>query len=189
MRLLCMEQGPRPPTSATSRSWRRSWAYPRPPAWPYSGRTLRWEPAARWRGEVSARIWARRTALVLDFGGNAVRHGPVGPIGVHKPGIRDGRPPMKECPKCHILILADCARCPDCGFAFPGCAARDDTASGAAALSSQVKQLLCTRHKPSVTAGGPIRGRRRPLRMPAASAMPGFIIGVLWRYRSESRSA
>lgn len=157
MRLLCTEQGPRPPTSAASRSRRRSWACPGPSAWQCSGRTLRQEPAARSRSEVSARIWARRNALVLDFGGNAVRHGPVDPIGVHKPGTRGGAPPVKECPKCHVLILADCARCPDCGFEFPGCAARDDTASGAAALSSQVKQLLCTRHRPSVTAGGPVR--------------------------------
>jgi hypothetical protein len=94
--------------------------------------------------------------------------------------------PVKECPKCHVLILADCARCPDCGFRFVGCAPRDDTASHAAALSSQVKQVLGTRRRPSAIAGGPIRTGRHPLRTPPASAMPGFIIGVLWGIPSKS---
>jgi hypothetical protein len=189
MGLLCTEQEPWPPASATSRSRYLSWACPRPPAWQCSGRTLRQEPAAQRQGEVSAPIWARGTARVLNFGGGAARHGPADPIGVHELGTRDGTPPVKACPKCHVLILADCARCPDCGFEFVGCAARDDTASGAAALSGQIKQRLCTRHRPSVTAGGPIRAGRHPLGTPPASAMLGFIISMLWRYQSKSCSA
>ena len=127
--------------------------------------------------------------LILDFGGNAVRHGPVDPMGVHKPGTLGGAPPVKECPKCHVLMLIDCTRCPNCGFVFMGFAAYDDPASGAAALPIQARQLLGTRHGSSANAGRPIRGRRRPLRTSAASAMLGFFISVLRRYRSESCSA
>lgn len=55
--------------------------------------------------------------LVLDFGGNAHRHGPLDQItGRVKNG--SGVPPMKECPECRAIILAGLSMCPDCGHDF-----------------------------------------------------------------------
>jgi DNA repair protein RadD len=57
--------------------------------------------------------------LVLDFGGNVLRHGPVDQIRVREPGNRGGPAPVKECPECHAMIATGYARCPFCGFEFP----------------------------------------------------------------------
>ncbi|MCZ2098807.1 MAG: DEAD/DEAH box helicase [Anaerolineae bacterium] len=58
--------------------------------------------------------------LVLDFGGNVLRHGPVDQLRItdtDAPG--NGDAPAKECPQCHALIAAGYANCPECGYAFP----------------------------------------------------------------------
>lgn len=56
--------------------------------------------------------------IVLDFGGNTARHGPIDQItGAIKDG--DGVPPVKTCPECESIIPAAAAVCPDCGHAFP----------------------------------------------------------------------
>ncbi len=58
--------------------------------------------------------------LVLDYGGNILRHGPVDAILVkEKSGKGGGDAPAKECPKCLALVHAAIAFCPDCGFEFP----------------------------------------------------------------------
>lgn len=58
--------------------------------------------------------------LVLDFGGNVLRHGPVDQIRVAAPeGKGTGIAPAKECPQCQLLIAAGYTQCPECGFAFP----------------------------------------------------------------------
>ena len=77
--------------------------------------------------------------MVLDFGGNVMRHGPVDQIRVREPGEDDGAPPVKECPRCHALILAGYTRCPDCGYEFPdrGTPKHDEEASDAPILSGQ----------------------------------------------------
>ncbi len=57
--------------------------------------------------------------LVLDYGGNVLRHGPVDQIRVkNRPG-KGGVAPAKECPECHSVIAAGYAVCPDCGYEFP----------------------------------------------------------------------
>jgi len=63
----------------------------------------------------------KKNALVLDFGGNALRHGPVDQIRVRENGSSGGKgeAPAKECPECHALIAAGYATCPDCGYEFP----------------------------------------------------------------------
>jgi DNA repair protein RadD len=58
--------------------------------------------------------------LVLDFGGNVLRHGPVDAIRVEPartPG--EGEAPAKECPQCQTLVAAGYAICPQCGYEFP----------------------------------------------------------------------
>lgn len=58
--------------------------------------------------------------LVLDFGGNVLRHGPVDQIRVSDPqGSGMGQAPAKECPECQALIHAAYSKCPECGYEFP----------------------------------------------------------------------
>ena len=58
--------------------------------------------------------------LVLDFGGNVLRHGPVDQIRITNPNSNgNGDAPAKECPECHAVIAAGYAMCPECGHEFP----------------------------------------------------------------------
>lgn len=57
--------------------------------------------------------------LVLDFGGNILRHGPVDQIQIETHDRGEGDAPAKECPECHALIAAGYAVCPECGYEFP----------------------------------------------------------------------
>jgi len=79
--------------------------------------------------------------LVLDFGGNVMRHGPVDQLLV--PGSDQeggGEAPAKKCPQCCRLVAAGFATCPECGFEFPERqkAKHDARASKAGILSGQV---------------------------------------------------
>jgi len=83
----------------------------------------------------------KQDCLVLDFGGNVLRHGPVDQIRVkdHIPN-GNGEAPAKECPECHSVIAAGYAVCPDCGYEFPppDRQKHDAKASEAGILSEQV---------------------------------------------------
>ncbi|MCE7974825.1 MAG: DNA helicase [Leptolyngbya sp. PLA1] len=57
--------------------------------------------------------------LVLDFGGNVLRHGPVDAIRIATDDRGEGEAPAKECPQCHALIAAGYQTCPQCGHQFP----------------------------------------------------------------------
>jgi DNA repair protein RadD len=61
----------------------------------------------------------KENCLVLDFGSNVLRHGPVDQIKVQAVGGGNGEAPAKECPQCHSVIAAGYAVCPDCGYEFP----------------------------------------------------------------------
>lgn len=62
----------------------------------------------------------KQDCLVLDFGGNVVRHGPVDALRVSaRAEAGSGDAPAKECPQCQAVIAAGFATCPRCGFAFP----------------------------------------------------------------------
>ena len=86
----------------------------------------------------------KKNCLVLDFGGNVLRHGPVDQIRAkEKVGDNKGvEAPAKECPDCHSVIAAGYATCPDCGFEFPKSerANHDPNASSEAVLSGQVSE-------------------------------------------------
>jgi len=61
----------------------------------------------------------KQNCLVLDFGGNILRHGPIDSIRAPLPGRKgSGSAPAKECPRCHSILAAGYAQCPDCGFEF-----------------------------------------------------------------------
>jgi hypothetical protein len=79
--------------------------------------------------------------LVLDFGGNVLRHGPVDQIRVTDPKTkRPGEAPAKECPQCQALIATGYATCPECGFEFPPPERRkhEGTADSTGVLSGEV---------------------------------------------------
>jgi DNA repair protein RadD len=57
--------------------------------------------------------------LVLDYGGNIMRHGPVDMIRVKDKTPGNGDAPAKKCPQCYALIHAAYAKCPQCGYEFP----------------------------------------------------------------------
>jgi len=63
---------------------------------------------------------AKSDCLILDFGENILRHGPVDALRVPDPEDRGtGEAPAKECPACRALVHAGYAVCPECGHAFP----------------------------------------------------------------------
>jgi len=62
----------------------------------------------------------KKDCLVLDFGGNVMRHGPVDMIEVTtRTKGEGGAAPTKECKECHALVHISCTACPECGAEFP----------------------------------------------------------------------
>ncbi len=59
--------------------------------------------------------------LVLDFGGNIDRHGPINRVKMPRPPrAREGEAVVKMCPECLFEgIPAGMMVCPECGFEFP----------------------------------------------------------------------
>ena len=62
---------------------------------------------------------SKENCLVLDFGGNILRHGPVDALHVDERAGGNGEAPAKECPQCQAVIHAAYATCPECGHEFP----------------------------------------------------------------------
>lgn len=66
---------------------------------------------------------SKADCLVLDYGANVQRHGPVDCIRADGSsggtGAGAGEGPTKECPNCHELIAAGYGKCPACEFEFP----------------------------------------------------------------------
>lgn len=85
--------------------------------------------------------------LVLDFGGNVLRHGPVDAIRLADTKDASGEAPAKQCPECDALIHAAYAVCPECGHKFP---------------PRQVKHAAVSSHEEVVTGSeGPARRDER----------------------------
>lgn len=59
----------------------------------------------------------KTNAIVLDFGGNTVRHGPLDMIKGRAKA--KGAPPVKTCPECQSIVPIAAEECPDCGYQFP----------------------------------------------------------------------
>lgn len=58
--------------------------------------------------------------LVLDFGSNILRHGPVDALRIESRSSNgSGEAPAKQCPQCQAVIHAGYTVCPDCGYEFP----------------------------------------------------------------------
>lgn len=72
--------------------------------------------------------------LVLDFAGNARRHGPADAVCPPDPGKGgDDEAPVKACPQCELILHAAKRQCPECGYEFPApeidLATKPDTAA------------------------------------------------------------
>ena len=87
----------------------------------------------------------KANCLILDYGGNVLRHGPVDDLRIKEPGKGTGVAPAKKCPECLALIAAGYATCPQCGYAFPPPERQehDTQASTAAVLSGKVTVETC----------------------------------------------
>ena len=57
--------------------------------------------------------------LVLDYGRNIERHGPIDMIKVKEPGQGGGGPLAKVCPQCQAIVNLPIMLCPDCGYQWP----------------------------------------------------------------------
>ncbi len=57
--------------------------------------------------------------LVLDYGRNIERHGPIDMIKVKEPGQGGGGPLAKVCPKCQTIVNLPVMLCPECGYQWP----------------------------------------------------------------------
>lgn len=113
----------------------------------------------------------KKNCLVLDFGGNIDRHGPIdspmygkverrkrtgGNIGGTNETLGEGEGPQirtKACPACRREeILVSTSLCPDCGFKFPYQANHEGSASSASVLQKPerwiVQSCAMIRHKP-----------------------------------------
>lgn len=60
----------------------------------------------------------KKDCLILDFGGNVARHGPVDAITPPARGKEQKSKATRECPQCQEVIPYSCEVCPDCGFEF-----------------------------------------------------------------------
>ena len=83
---------------------------------------------------------SKENCLLLDYGNNITRHGPIDRIYI--PETRKGKKgtaPVKECDNCHSMVHLSVRKCPDCGEDFPvnENARHGGSASEANALSTQ----------------------------------------------------
>jgi DNA repair protein RadD len=75
---------------------------------------------------------SKENCLILDFGGNIERHGPIDKIEVRKKksgGSEVATAPQKACPQCTFLMPLSVMVCENCGFEFPSKDKHDDKAS------------------------------------------------------------
>lgn len=81
----------------------------------------------------------KKDCLILDFGQNILRHGPVDQIDStgRGGGSGKGEAPAKECPECQSVIAAGYGVCPDCGFTFPPRGTGHDKVSGEESILSE----------------------------------------------------
>ena len=90
----------------------------------------------------------KNDCLVLDYGGNVDRHGPVDQIRIDdkgkSSGSETGEPQVKECPECQSLFPYGVRECADCGYQFTDDSApsHDTTSSDAGILSNQYADNL-----------------------------------------------
>lgn len=61
----------------------------------------------------------KEDCLILDYGKNIERHGPINDIHVRRKGEPRTKKNGKECPACGEVIGINCRKCPACGYMYP----------------------------------------------------------------------
>lgn len=61
----------------------------------------------------------KKDCLVLDFGGNVMRHGPIIDVTPPRKGQKGKKPAGKTCPSCGEILALGARLCPVCGHEFP----------------------------------------------------------------------
>ncbi len=96
----------------------------------------------------------KENCLILDYGGNVMRHGPIDAVNPKKVGgDGTGEAPVKECPNCSTFVPASVAVCPFCGEAFPPRTLKHDKKAfdgeilGSAPTWIEVTDVRYSRHK------------------------------------------
>lgn len=85
----------------------------------------------------------KKNCLVLDFGGNIERHGPIDLISVSvkkdkKAEIK--KAPSKTCPACGCVVFIKVLRCPSCDHEFPLASTKLEIAPTSASILSQIEE-------------------------------------------------
>ncbi len=90
---------------------------------------------------------SKKNALVLDYGENIFRHGPVDAIRPTAGSDGDNVPPMKACPECHNVDYAGVKHCTQCGYEYqfeePSRGKHTRTSSDEGILSDQIERRWC----------------------------------------------
>lgn len=96
-------------------------------------------------GRASRIAPGKQDALILDFAGNTMRHGPVDQIEAWTPRASErGDAPSKTCPDCETIVATAVRECPECGYLFPfdDKPKHEARASNAPILSSDTKPII-----------------------------------------------
>ena len=88
----------------------------------------------------------KENCLILDYGGNIDRHGPIDQIKIKPKRNSDGKgevqkAPVKICPKCDSANNIAALSCEDCGHEFPEVIKHDAVASSAPVMGEAVKPI------------------------------------------------
>jgi DNA repair protein RadD len=81
-----------------------------------------WSPGllVQMAGRGCRKAEGKSNCLILDFGGNIRRHGPIDLIGGGgRASEKTGVAPTKVCPSCESIVPAGTMTCPDCGHIWP----------------------------------------------------------------------
>lgn len=70
-------------------------------------------------GRGLRRAEGKRDCLVLDFGGNICRHGPLDAVRPTADDGGDGEAPARQCAECQLIVPLGVTKCPECGHEFP----------------------------------------------------------------------
>lgn len=70
-------------------------------------------------GRVMRTHEGKKDALLLDYGDNVMRHGPIDRVDPKRQSTGDGEAPAKKCPECKTIVHAACRECENCGYVFP----------------------------------------------------------------------
>lgn len=89
----------------------------------------------------------KENCLVLDYGGNIERHGPIDQIKIKPKKTPDGKgevkgAPIKICPNCESANPISAMACEDCGHLFPEIIKHDAVASEAPIMAQDIKPMF-----------------------------------------------